>query len=52
MNDTWAEEKMNFTGNVLDQFDIAAEKAGGPGEAPEQVTMDLLEKMPNIAFGE
>ena len=52
MNDTWSEEKMNFTSNVLDQFDIAAEKARFRGEDAEQVTFDLLEKMPNIAFGE
>lgn len=52
MNDTWAEDKMNFTSNILDQFDSVTQNTGFHGPGTEQVYFDMLEKMPNIAFGE
>ena len=52
MADTWAEEKINFTSNVLDQFDAAAETTRFHDNDTERVYIELLERLPNIPFGE
>ena len=44
MNDSWAEDRITFTSNILDQFDIMTRKTGFHGMETEQVYIDLLEK--------